>query len=164
MLVVAAAAAAGAVRVAGGASVVGSWELAVGASAVSALALGLPALAFVLERGRATPGWVLMLGAVGGALPLPLLGLSGVIGLYVRAGNWERVAWALDRGIPIPAAGIIFWARFARIEAQAMLVGFTCALIFWLVMIRARPGTRMVNALLALVALGALMVVASLLR
>ncbi len=151
-------------RLGGGAHVVGSWQLAAAAAIVCALVLGLPALAFTLERGLATPRWMLSLGAVGGALPLLLLGLSGIVGLYVRAGDWDRAAWALERGMPIPAAGVIYWPRFVRLEAQSILLGCCCALMFWLVMIRARPETRAFHILLALFALATVTTVAALLR
>jgi len=153
-----------AVRLGGGAQVVGSWELTAGAALICALVFGLPALAFCLERGRATPAWMLTLGAVGGALPLLLLGLSGVVGLRVRANDWGRAVWALEQGMPIPAAGVIFWPRFVRLELQAILLGLCCGLMFWLVMIRARPETRAFHILLALFALGTLTTVAALLR
>lgn len=153
-----------AVRFGGGAQVVGSWELTVGIALVCALVFGLPALAFTLERGRATPVWMLTLGAAAGSLPLLLLGLSGVIGLYVRAGTWERAAWALERGMPIPAAGVIFWPRFLRLETQSILLGLCCAVMFWLVMVRARPETRAFHILLALFVLATLTTVATFLR
>jgi hypothetical protein len=137
-------------------------------AAVSALvwgmALGLPAMAYVLERGRATPVVMVSLGAVAGALPLLGLGLSGVVGLYVRSGTWERPSWALERGMPIPAAGVIYWERFLRLEAQSLLVGLTSALMLWLLVVRAKPETRALNILLALFALATLMTVAALLR
>jgi hypothetical protein len=164
VLVVIVAGSAVAVRLGGGAQVVGSWPLTAGAAFVCALVFGLPALAFALERGRATPAWMLSLGAVGGALPLMLLGLSGIVGLYVRAGQWDRAAWALERGMPIPAAGVIYWSRFLRLETQSILLGCCCALMFWLVMIRARSETRAFHILLALFVLGALTSVAALLR
>jgi hypothetical protein len=153
-----------AVRLGGGAQVVGSWQLTAASALVGALVFGLPALAFTLERGRATPAWMLSLGAIGGALPLLLLGLSGIIGLYVRSGGWDRVSWALERGMPIPAAGVIFWSRFARLEVQSVLLGACCALMFWLVMVRARPETRAFNILLALFVLATAATMAALLR
>lgn len=153
-----------AVRLGGGVQVVGTWELTAVAALVCAVVLGLPALAFVLERGKATPAWMLTLGALAGALPLVLLGLSGIVGLYIRAGDGERVAWALGRGMPIPAAGVIYWPRFLRLETQSILLGVCCALMFWLVMVRARPETRAFHILLALFALGALSTAAALLR
>jgi hypothetical protein len=153
-----------AVRFGGGAQVVGSWELTASAALVCALVFGLPVLAFTLERGYASPLWMLCLGALAGALPLLLLGLSGVVGLRVRAEDWERAAWALERGMPIPGAGVIYWPRFLRLEAQSVLLGLCCALMFWLVMIRARPETRALHILLALFALGTLTAVAALLR
>jgi hypothetical protein len=153
-----------AVRLGGGAQVVGSWQLTAAAALVAALVFGLPALAFALERGLARPAWMVSLGAVGGALPLLLLGVSGVIGLYVRSGGWDRVAWAIERGMPLPGAGIIFWPRFIRLEVQAIVLGACCALMVWLVMVRARPETRALNILLALFALATAMTLAALLR
>lgn len=153
-----------AVRWGGGGHVVGSWELTAAAALVCALVFGLPGLAFTLERGRATVAWMAGLGAAAGALPLLLLGLSGIAGLYIRHGDWERAGWALERGMPIPGAGVIFWPRFLRLELQSVLLGLTCGLMFWLIMVRARPETRAINVLLALFALGTLMTVATLLR
>lgn len=153
-----------AVRAGGGAHVVGSWQVTAAAALVCALVFGLPALAFTLERGLARPAWMVGLGAVGGALPLLLLGLSGVIGLYVRSGGWDRVAWALERGMPLPAAGVVFWPRFVRLEVQSILLGSCCALMVWLVMVRARPETRAINILLALFVLATTMTAAALLR
>jgi hypothetical protein len=153
-----------AVRLGGGVQVVGTWELTAAAALACALVFGLPALAFVLERGKAAPAWMLPLGALAGALPLVLLGLSGIVGLYIRAGDGERAAWALERGMPIPAAGVIYWPRFFRLEAQSILLGFCCALMFWLVMVRASPETRAFHILLALFALGSLSTAAALLR
>ena len=152
-----------AVRWGGGGQVVGSAELTAAAAFVCALVFGLPVLAFTLERGRAAAVWMAGLGAAAGALPLLLLGLSGIAGLYYRT-DGARVAWALDLGMPIPAAGVIVWSRFLRLELQAVLLGLTCGLMFWLVMVRARPETRAINVLFALFALGTLMTVATLLR
>jgi hypothetical protein len=152
------------VRAGGGATVVGSWALTAIAALVCGLVFGLPVLAFTLERGRATPAWMLALGAVAGALPLLLLGVSGLIGLYVRSGGWERVVWALERGVPVPGAGVIFWSRFLRLELQATLLGLGCALMFWLVVVRARPDSRAFHILLALFVLGTVAAVAALLR
>jgi hypothetical protein len=66
--------------------------------------------------------------------------------------------------MPIPAAGVIYWPRFLRLEAQSILLGLCCALMFWLVVVRARPETRAFHILLALFALGALSTAAALLR
>jgi hypothetical protein len=153
-----------AVRMGGGAQIVGSWQLTAVAALVGGAVFGLPALAFTLERGLARPAWMIGLGAVGGGLPLLLLGVSGIVGLYVRSGGWDRVSWALERGMPLPAAGIIYWPRFMRLEAQAILLGACCALMVWLVLIRARPDTRALNILLALFVLATLVTVAALLR
>ncbi len=153
-----------AVRAGGGAHVAGSWQVTAAAALVCALVFGLPALAFTLERGLAKPAWMVSLGAVGGALPLLLLGLSGAIGLYVRSGGWDRVAWALERGMPLPAAGVVFWPRFVRLEMQSILLGSCCALMVWLVMVRARRETRAINILLALFVLATTMTAAALLR
>jgi len=153
-----------AVRAGGGAQVAGSWQVTAIAAFACALVFGLPALAFVLERGLARPAWLVSLGATGGALPLVLLGLSGIIGLYVRSGGWERVSWALERGMPLPAAGIVFWPRFVRLEVQSTMLGACCGLMVWLVMVRARPETRALNILLALFVLATAMTAAALLR
>jgi hypothetical protein len=153
-----------AVRVGGGAVIADSWPWTFGASLLCALVFGVPILAFTFERGRATAGWLMGFGALAGALPLLLLGLSGVIGLYVRSGDGERAAWALERGMPIPAAGIIFWSRFVRLETQAILLGLCCALMFWLVVVRPQGNARAVNILLALFTLGTLVTVAAFLR
>jgi hypothetical protein len=153
-----------AVRAGGGAVIADSWPWTLGTALLCALMFGLPILAFTFERGRATPAWLVGLGTLAGALPLLLLGLSGVIGLYVRSGDGERAAWALERGMPIPAAGVIFWSRFVRLEAQAILLGLCCALMFWLVMVRAQSEARAVNILLAFFALGTLVTLAGFLR
>jgi len=153
-----------AVRAAGGAEIVGSWAFSVTAALVGALVFGLPGLVFTLERGRATPVWMLSLGALAGALPLLFLGASGIIGLYLRSDGWERVAWALERGVPVPGAGVIFWSRFLRLELQATILGLGCALMFWLVMVRARPESRAFHILLALFVLGTVASAATLLR
>jgi hypothetical protein len=153
-----------AVRFGGGAQVVGSWPLTASLAFGWALVLGLPIVAFVLERGRAAPGWILPLGALAGALPLLLLGASGVIGLYLRAGTWERAAWALERGMPIPAAGVIFWPRFFRLELQAVLLGLCCGLVWWLLVVRSQDRSRGISVLWALFALGTLVTVSSWLR
>jgi hypothetical protein len=153
-----------AARFGGGPQVVGSWQIAALSALVCAIVFGTPILAFTYERGRATPGWMSGLAAVAGALPLPLLGLSGLIGLYARAGDWDRVGWALERGLPIPAAGVIYWPRFLRLEAQAVLIGACCGLVFWLIMVRARPATRAFHILLALFAVGTLAALTALLR
>ena len=153
-----------AVRAGGGTVVVGAWEWTFGAALLSALVFGLPALAFTFERGRATSAWLAGLGAIAGALPLLLLGLSGIIGLCVRAGDREPAAWALKRGMPIPAAGVIFWPRFLRLEAQSILLGIACGLMFWLVMVRGRPETRAMHILLALLVLATLIPITALLR
>ena len=152
-----------AVRLGGGAAMASLWPWALGGVVVSTLVFGLPALAFVLERGRATLAWMTGLGALAGALPLPLLGLSGAVGLYVRQGGIDAVTWAFDLGVPIPAAGVIYWPRFLRLETQAILLGAASALMFWLVMVRTAQ-SRGVNILLALFVLGTLVTVATALR
>lgn len=157
-------AAALAVRWGGGGQVVGTAGITALVALTCALVLGLPALAFSLERGRTSAGWMTGLGALAGALPLLLLGLSGVAGFYVRGGNWDRASWALELGMPIPGAGIIVWSRFLRLELQTTLLGLTCGLMFWLIMVRATPETRATSVLTALFALGTLMTVATFLR
>ena len=153
-----------AVRWGGGARIVGdAWITAV-AAGVTGLVFGLPIVAFTLERGRTSAAWLTGLGAVAGALPLALLGLSGMMGLRFRAGDWERVTWALERGMPLPGVGILYWPRYLRLEVQTVLIGLACGLMFWLLMIRARPETRAINGLLALFVLGILMTVATWLR
>lgn len=153
-----------AVRWGGGGQVVGTPGVAALAALVCAVVLGLPALAFALERGRTSAAWMSGLGAVAGALPLLLLGLSGIAGFYFRSGNWDRASWALEVGMPIPGTGIIVWSRFLRLELQAILVGLTCGLMFWLIMVRAKPESRAINVLMALFALGTLMTAATFLR
>lgn len=163
VLVAIAAGSALAVRFGGGAVVGGPWPWTLAGAVVSALVFGLPVLAFVLERGRAAPGWMIGLGALAGALPLLMLGVSGAVGLYVREGGIEEVTWALGLGVPIPAAGVIYWPRFLRLETQAVLIGAASALMFWLVMVRTAQ-SRGVNILIALFVLGTLMTIATTLR
>jgi hypothetical protein len=153
-----------AVRLGDGPVIIGSAPVAVAAAAAWTLMLGLPALAFTYERAHTTLAWMLPLGALAGALPLPALAVSGLLGLRLRSGDWESALWALERGVPIPGAGVIFWARTLRLELVAMLVGLTCALMFWLIMVRARQANPAINVLLALFAYGTLVTGVGLLR
>jgi hypothetical protein len=86
------------------------------------------------------------------------------VGLYVRSGDWESASWAVERGLPIPGAGVIFWPRLLRLEVQGLLLGLTSGLMFWLIMIRAEPSTRAFHILVALFALATLTSIAALLR
>jgi hypothetical protein len=98
----------------------------------AALLIGSPALFWALDHGRDRLTTLIPLGAVAGMLPLLLISSSGAIGLTVR-GGFETVAYALERGVPIPGMGVMPWPSFARTEALAALVGASSAIVYGLI-------------------------------
>jgi hypothetical protein len=91
--------------------------------------VGVPALAFLTERGRFGVSALAAMGLVAGAIPPLLLALSGAVGFFVLGGS-EYAWWALERGISIPLYGPIGWPRFLRLLGWCVSVGLASGVIY----------------------------------
>jgi hypothetical protein len=159
-LLVAVTAVAAAVRTVGGPALVSPWIGAAVAGA-SAGVVGLPALAWMLDRGRRGLGTAVLLGIGAGSVP-PLVFLAGgVLGVFVR-GEHPGVRELLRLGAPVPAYGVMPWLAFLRLDARSALVGGASAVVCWLVLFRTGHRRPLTWTLVA-ATLGATLAVARLL-
>jgi hypothetical protein len=104
-------------------------------SAVAAALLGLPALFWARDRGRAGVGTLMALGAAAGVLPLLLALASGALGLGARHGV-HALLFVLREGAPLPAFGVPSWRRFAAIELTASAIGAASGALYWLLFLK----------------------------
>lgn len=93
-----------------------------------------------------------------------LCGLTIGAALAVRAGGGAVVVGSWVFAALVAATCAWLWDRFGRLELQAGLVGACCALMWWLIMVRATPATRAINVLWAGFALATLVTVSTFLR
>lgn len=99
--------------------------------AVAAGLLGLPALAWLFERGRLSVRTLASVGALAGVIPPMLLAVSGAVGLLVLGGG-EYAVWALGHGASIPIYGAISWGRFFALVLWCVLVGAASGTVYGL--------------------------------
>jgi hypothetical protein len=111
-------------------------------AAVAAALLGLPALFWALDHGRAGLGTLLALGALAGAVPLLLALVSGALGVGARYGMHALLAVLRD-GAPLPAFGAPRWSRFAVSELEGVVIGAASGALYWLVFIRRSRRARL---------------------
>lgn len=112
----------------------GTWSrtwLVAASAAAAAILIGWPLVFWLLDQGRLRLRAFLIAGACLGGLPLPLALVSGVIGLFLRSGNFRLIERAIDTGAPIPVYGVLGWGAFARLEAMALAAGLVSMAIFY---------------------------------
>ena len=120
-LVIVAPAAATAVFWLGSARPWSPWTIA-WMTAVSAGVLGVPAVAWCLERGYRSVMATALVTAVAGAVPPLVAAAAGTASLLWRLG-WPFTWSALQYGAPVPMLGVIEWRRFLYVMLLAMLAG-----------------------------------------
>jgi hypothetical protein len=137
------------------ASVVGSWAVlravtgpplfssgaALGFAGASAAMVGLPALAWALDRGRGSLRAMLLAGALAGSLPPFILLAGGVLRLVVMVGV-ASARQVLSDGAVIPGRGVLSWGWFLGLVGQTALVGVLSGVIVWQLRQRARRVRR----------------------
>ena len=117
---------------------VGTWTW-VGIAVAGAALIGLPALFWALDHGRSRLWPLASLGAVAGFLPLVVISVSGMVGLLARGGP-APLAYAIERGAPIPGMGVMVWRVFLGTELLAALVGAASACVYWLIFVSWKGG------------------------
>jgi hypothetical protein len=119
---------------------------------VCAGTVGLPALAWLFERGRTGLDAFAGAGVAAGALPPVLLAISGAVGLALLGGG-EYAWWALGHGPSIPLYGTLAWSKFLGLLAWSVSVGLASGLIFGLLVAPVGRWRHPANWLWAIVAL-----------
>jgi hypothetical protein len=89
-------------------------------SALSAGVLGVPVVAWCLERGYRRVPAIALVSAVAGAVPPFVATAAGTAGLLWRFG-WSSTWSALQFGAPLPLLGVILWRRFLYVVLLAMI-------------------------------------------
>lgn len=92
-------------------------------------AVGMPALAWLFEKGRLGLEAFVGVGVAAGALPPILLAISGAVGLAALGGG-EYAWWALGHGASIPMYGTLPWAKFAALFAWSVSIGLGSGVIY----------------------------------
>jgi hypothetical protein len=99
---------------------------------VAAGLVGLPALAWLFERGRLSVTALASAGAVAGVVPPILLAMSGAVGLLFL-GGFEYAWWALGKGASLPLYGTLGWGKYFQLLAWSISVGVASGVIYALV-------------------------------
>ncbi len=113
-------------------------NVALGLTALTIVMLGVPALAWGLDRGRGSVLALVLAGACAGAVaPLVLL-VSGLLRLLVLE-SFDYVLGALAYGAIVPGRGPLAWSRFLTLMAESASIGSLAGLAIWAT---SRMGTR----------------------
>ena len=99
--------------------------------------VGLPALAWSLDAGRGRLEFMVIVGAIAGALPPVILVLTGALGLLLY-GPPTYVRQALGYAANIPAHGVYPWPAYFLMVAETIAVGMLTATAVWAVNSRLR--------------------------
>jgi hypothetical protein len=109
-----------------------------GLAALSTVMIGVPALAWALDRGQGSAIALVGAGALAGAVtPLVLL-VSGLLRLLVLE-SFDYVLGAVSYGAIIPGRGPLAWSRFATLMVESTSIGTLTGLAIWAT---SRMGTR----------------------
>lgn len=103
----------------------------------AAIAIGVPAAFWLLERGTTRLLPFVGLGALGAAVPPVALLVSASIGLLARNGT-EYLGWVFRRGAPFPGYGTLPWTDFLRLVIESALIGASSGALLWLLRFRGR--------------------------